>query len=270
MTTTVYPDNRATVVADSAHRFNWSAVFAGVVVGAATTFFLVALGAGFGLVLMQRSGTTTFFTLGAIYVLAAQAFGFAAGAHVTGRLIGPAVETKREEEFRAGAHGLVTWAITVVAGLILLALVAAGGGPLHRTDARSQSSIASYWADLLLRPESPHAFAHGDDLTQDKTEAARVLAADMHPGAIAHDGNRADLIRLAAMDGGLSYGEATDRVNYVQSHMATEMESLRKAAGFAALWTAFALLFGAVIAVAAAISARWEDDKIGFSMARRY
>jgi hypothetical protein len=36
------------------------------------------------------------------------------------------------------------------------------------------------------------------------------------------------------------------------------------------LWIALALLFGAVVAVAAAISARWEDDKINFSMARRY
>ena len=46
--------------------------------------------------------------------------------------------------------------------------------------------------------------------------------------------------------------------------------ALRKAAGYASLWTAFALLFGAVLAVAAAISARWEDDKIHFSWARRY
>jgi hypothetical protein len=29
-------------------------------------------------------------------------------------------------------------------------------------------------------------------------------------------------------------------------------------------------LFGAFVAVAAAISARWEDDRLNFSMARRY
>ena len=62
---------------------------------------------GFGLTLMSRNPSTTFVTLGAIYVLAAQAFGFAAGGHVTGRLIGPAIETKKEEEMRAGAHGQI-------------------------------------------------------------------------------------------------------------------------------------------------------------------
>ena len=33
-------------------------------------------------------------------------------AVLAGRLIGPALETKREEEWRAGLHGLVVWAIT--------------------------------------------------------------------------------------------------------------------------------------------------------------
>ena len=42
-----------------------------------------------------------------------------------------------------------------------------------------------------------------------------------------------------------------------------------EAASIVSLWTAFALLFGAVVAVAAAISSRWMDDKISFSLAPR-
>jgi hypothetical protein len=38
-------------------------------------------------------------------------------------------------------------------------------------------------------------------------------------------------------------------------------ETARKTAAYASLWTALALLFGALLAVAASISARWEDDK---------
>jgi hypothetical protein len=94
--------------------------------------------------------------------------------------------------------------------------------------------------------------------------------ADLHPNPVAHDANRNDLIRLAAMDGGLSYEQASDRVNFVESHMHLELDNLRKGAGYAGLWVALALLFGAVVAVAASISARWEDEKISFSMARRY
>lgn len=271
MTTTVLSEGSAATVVndDTPYRFNWSAVIAGSAVAAATIFFLITLGAGFGLAL--GGGGAVFFSLGAIYVLAAQAFGFAAGGHVAGRLIGPAIESKREEEYRAGAHGLVVWAITVVASLAIVALVAASGmGSVHSTDARSDSSISAYWTDILLRPDSDHAMAHGEDLNHDKTEAARILAADLHPGAMARDDNRADLIRLVVLDAGLSRSEAIDRVNMVESRMRQELDAARKVAGYASLWTAFALLFGAVLSVVAAISARWEDDKIHFSWKRRY
>lgn len=264
---TVLSEGSNTVLVTPGFRFNWSAVIAGAAVAAATGFFLIVLGAGFGL--MLRSSTATFFTLGAIWVLAAQAFGFAAGGHVTGRLIGPKLETHREEEFRAGAHGLVMWAITVAAGLVLLALVAAGGAAMHREDVRSPASISSYWADMLLHPDAPHSMARGEDIAQDKLAAARILVADLRPGNTEHSANRAELARLAAMDGGMSYGEATDRVNFVEDHMKMELDTARKAAGYAALWIALALLFGAVVSVAAAISAGWEDDKLSFSLARR-
>jgi hypothetical protein len=52
--------------------------------------------------------------------------------------------------------------------------------------------------------------------------------------------------------------------------MRGELDTARKVAGYAALWTALALLFGAVVSIAAAISAGWEEDKLSFSLARRY
>jgi hypothetical protein len=270
--TTILSDSSGTaaVVRDPG-RFNWSAAIGGAAVAVATGFFLTVLGAGFGLTLMPRQPGGGFFTLGAIYFLAAQAFGFVAGGHVTGRLIGPALESRREEEWRAGLHGLVMWAITVAAGLALLALVAAGGGPrLHGDSPRSESSIASYWADMLLQPMGPHTPARGEELAQDKLEAARVLVADLHPGNAVHNSNRENLIRLTAMDAGGSYEAASARVDFVETRMRDELNAARKAAGYAALWLACALLFGVVLAVASAISAGWEEDKLGFSMARRY
>lgn len=275
MTTTVLsegPDRSATIVSDDDNRrFQWSAVIAGAAVASATAFFLIVLGAGFGLTLMPRSGSGTFLTLGAIYVLAAQAFGFAAGGHVAGRLIGPALESKREEEWRAGLHGLVMWAITVVAGLALLALIAAGGASrLGGISPRNQNVIAAHWADLMLTPMGPHAEIAGSDLEQDKQEAARVLLADLAPGNPVHGPNHDDLVRLTAKDAGASFDAAVQRVDFVEGQMRQELDLARKAIGYAALWSAFALLFGAVLAVAAAISAGWEDDKLSFSMARRY
>ena len=265
---TVISEGTNTTVVAVPTRFNWSAVIAGAAVAAATGFFLIVLGAGFGL--MLRSSAGTFMTLGAVWVLAAQAFGFAAGGHVTGRLMGAKLETKKEEEFRAGTHGLVMWAITVAAGLALLALVAAGGAAMLSETTRSDTSISAYWADMLLHPDAPHAMARGEDIAQDKAEAARLLAADLHPATTQHDGNRAELTRLVAMDAGLSGPEAQDRVNYVEGRMRQELDTARKAAGYGALWLALALLFGAVLSVVAAISAGWEEDKLSFSFARRY
>ncbi len=272
MTTTVLSEDSATIVSDDRLvGFSWSAAIGGAAVAVATGFFLTVLGAGLGLTLMPRQPGAGFFTLGAIYFLAAQAFGFVAGGHVTGRLIGPALESKKQEEWRAGLAGLVMWAITVAAGLVLLALVTVGGGPrLHGDGPRSDSSIATYWTDILLQPMGPHQPLRGDDLAQDKLEAARVLAADLHPGTPAHNANREDLIRLTGMDAGGSYEATAARVDFVEARMREELDMARKGAGYAALWMAFSLLFGAILAVASAISAGWEEDKLGFSMKRRY
>ena len=62
---------------------------------------------------------------------------------------------------------------------------------------------------------------------------------------------------------------ATNRVTDVEVQMRQQADETRKTASIVSLWTAFALLFGAVVAVAAAISSRWMDDKISFSMAPR-
>ena len=244
----------------------------GAAVAVATAFFLIVLGAGFGLTLMPRQPGGGFFTLGAIYFLAAQAFGFVAGGHVTGRLIGPALESKREEEWRAGLawpghvgdHGgrrarccWRWWRPAAARACMAMARAAKAASP-------------AIGPMCCCTPMGEHAPVRGEELAQDKLEAARVLAADLHPGNAAHNANREDLIRLTAMDAGGSYEATSARVDFVEARMRDELDAARKAAGYAALWMACALLFGAVLAVASAISAGWEEDKLGFSMARRY
>jgi hypothetical protein len=170
--TTVLSDEGSATIIDAgnddggmfAHRFSWSAAFAGAFLATAVTFFLLALGAGFGLSLtsVQTATTPTFLTGGAIYFLAAQAFGFAAGGHLAGRLIGPAAETAKEEEFRSAAHGLVVWALAVVATATLVAIGAmvAGNTALsvaantQKTDpAQTMTpSYVGYWVDILFTP----------------------------------------------------------------------------------------------------------------------
>ncbi len=168
------------------HRFSWGVAFAGAAVATATIFFLLSLGSGVGLSLVSARGAAepAFLTLGAIYFLAAQAFGFAVGGHLAGRLIGPAPETAKEEEFRAGAHGLVVWAIGVVATAILVLMsgwVAAGatvtGATLSSLTSGTNAitsvspATAGYWTDLLFRPSAAvqHASLAGVQFAQAET-----------------------------------------------------------------------------------------------------
>src|SRR5437868_9493636 len=125
------------VVADetTGFRFSWGLAFAGGVTAIVVTLVLLILGSGFGLLLVSPAKHTlsapVFLTAGAIYFLAAQAFGFAVGGHLAGRLLGPVLETRGQEELRAAAHGLVAWAVAILGTVVLVAftgLAAAGGG----------------------------------------------------------------------------------------------------------------------------------------------
>jgi hypothetical protein len=93
---------------NTGYRFSWGLAIMGGVIATAVTFFLLSLGAGFGLMFSHPSmhAAPAFLTGGAIYFFIAQAFGFAVGGHFAGRLIGPLPESKVQEEFRAEAHGL--------------------------------------------------------------------------------------------------------------------------------------------------------------------
>jgi hypothetical protein len=388
VTTVLSDEGTATIVSDNdngsffQHRFSWSAAFAGALLATAVTFFLLALGAGFGLALVHPQTTTqpTFLTLGAIYFLAAQAFGFAAGGHLAGRLIGPAPETAKEEEFRSAAHGLVVWALAVVATATMVAIgtFAVGSSAVtvaaasSRPNAAAQTSAftpdyVAYWVDMLFRPapnpsqasldgvqfaqayggnatdatsidnqpapnpaatpspdineesgtsgaprqnlpsgpppSTPPApsttlesgaqtstpshlspqdtmipagtagFTAPASITTDKAEVTRIINVGMMNGARLNQYDKDRISTLVAQDAGLSLPTAQRRVDNAETRIHDDelkaAETARKAASYASLWIALSLLFGAIVATMAAVSARWEDDRVTFGFARR-
>jgi len=277
-TTTVLSDDSATIVRDDTSRFSWGAVVAGAVIATAVTFFLVSLGSGLGLALTSAhkataAGATTFLTLGAIYFVAAQAFGFAVGGHVTGRLLSPMSENSEEEDFRADAHGLAVWALAVIFGLTLVTLAAFATASVAASQAPTP---AAYWADKLLAPSLPSAEARTavnatrGTLADAKAEAARLLTVDV-AGPQGDVSNTSQLARLVVEFVGLSPSAATERVRQTENAMRAKVketaDAARKAASYLGIWTAIALLFGAVVCVAATVSARWhnEHDVLGRS-----
>jgi hypothetical protein len=273
--TAILVEEARTIVANDGRQFNWGAVVAGAIAAIAVTFFLITLGSGVGLALgpatPSSKGAFAFLTLGAIYFLAAQAFGFTVGGYLVGRLIGPEIETSKEEEFRAAAHGMVMWAIVVVGSLLLLGLTSTAGTSAissPRIAAQAPAGVSGYWLDVLFRPA-----VNGPQVAADKAEAGRILAMDMLKARGSNDSDSTRIARLVSQDTGLSMAAAMTRTADVQARMAQDARSTaevaRKAAATIGLWTALALLFGAIVAVASAISARWMDDKISFSLAPR-
>src|SRR5947208_3832055 len=109
----------------------WGAVLAGAAAAVAASFVLVALVGGLGLLLPTPwpggPGDILHFNpiLGAL-MIAIQVLASALGGYLAGRLRTRWTHIHgHERHFRDTAHGLLAWAASVVAGLILVATVVA-------------------------------------------------------------------------------------------------------------------------------------------------
>ncbi|HEY1561379.1 MAG TPA: hypothetical protein VGF71_10880 [Caulobacteraceae bacterium] len=110
---------------------SWSAIFAGSLVAVATSVFLTVLASGFGYELAavalgsQRSLDAFTPSLGAAGI-AIQVISAGLGGYLAGRLRHPWNFVHHDEaHFRDTAHGLIVWALSAIASLILFVVVIA-------------------------------------------------------------------------------------------------------------------------------------------------
>ncbi len=270
----------------SGYRFSWGLAFAGGAAATAVTFFLLTLGSGFGLLLVNpvtHSGPSlpAFLTGGAIYFIAAQTLGFAFGGHLAGRMLGPILESPVQEEFRAAAHGFIAWAVAVLATLTMVTftgLVAAGAGgttaALYGAASTRNDPVGptAYLVDRLFRPASANAAADMRAVGA-RVEAGRILEAGLVRGETLAPDDRDRLVALTAQQSGTPRDVAAQRVDRMQSDVQAKTrhaaDVARKTASYASLWIALSLLFGAFVSVVTAIFARKEDDKDGLFFSLR-
>jgi hypothetical protein len=280
-------------VANRSPEFSWRAVFAGSVVAVSVTFFLLLLGSGVGLSLVsvpETSATTakSALTLGAVYFFASQAFGLAVGGYLAGRLMGPVLETESEELFHSTTHGLVVWAVSVVAmttmvtisGLVAASSAVNAAAILGAANTQNQRQVGitpetnGYWVDILFRPASRDVNAAAVALvpppetradTEARAEAGRILTAGLARGELLSQDDHGELVRLVSRSTGAKPDDARRRVDEVQTRIHQQeidaAEAARIIAKYVSLWLAASLSFGALVAAAAAVSARWIDDK---------
>jgi hypothetical protein len=256
-------------------RFSWTAAIAGAFAATAVTFLIISLGSGIGLSVASPyrvSPSSTALTLiGAIWLLMAQAFGFACGGYLAARMRSHFVDdASAEGRFRDGAQGFLVWSLGVVITALFVVLAgfytastatnasanlvgaaangSENGGPVTNT--------TDYFVDMLFRPgPSTNAPAANDNAAvnnQSRAEAGRVLAHAVTQGQLSND-DRTYLAQLVSQRTGLSQDEAQQRVTNVENQ---ERDSVKQAADKAAkagaylsFWTFMSLLFGAVAAV---------------------
>jgi hypothetical protein len=115
----------------------WPAIFAGAIVAVAVSFILIALGTGLGFAIISpwpgHGASATAFTVNAaIWLIVSQWVSASIGGYLAGRLRTRWVGTHTHEVFfRDTAHGLVTWSLSTVLVVLVLAGAATsliGGG----------------------------------------------------------------------------------------------------------------------------------------------
>ena len=222
---------------ESSSAFSFGAVVAGALVATAVTFILLSLGAGIGFLgaspFSSGPSAQTLTIIGAIWLVFAQAWGYACGGYLAGRLRPLAYSGSPDEtNFRDGAHGVAAWALGVVLTVTMISLGAAvgvsttaqvgatlgagaamGGGAA----AGARPDATGYYVDTLFRtaPSSagtPAARASSPAATTPTTPAAGNPQGETPPQmraqqAGATDADRAQVTRIFASglrDGSLS------------------------------------------------------------------
>ncbi len=246
---------------------SWAAIISGAVVAAAVSLIFLALGSAFGLsVLSPWSGgpsLTSFSVMAAIWLVITQWVAAAFGGYLTGRLRTRWVATHTHEVFfRDTAHGFVAWSLATLltAALAVTAAtsLAAGtarvagiaGGTAAAAGANRGAAAGSYDLDVLFRGSSAENAAAGAG--DPRAEVMRILANDLGAGADVAADDRAYLASLVSARTGITPAEAQARVDTFITRSKAALDSARKAAAAAALFTALSMVIGAFIACVAA------------------
>jgi hypothetical protein len=187
-----------------------------------------------------------------IYLILQALVSFGCGGYVAGRCRLPYGDGAAEEtERRDGLQGIACWALAVVIGVLLTAVIAMGASrPTNLTQPTSatEPSVLSYEIDQLFRPgRRPPDL----NVTPLRSEAAHMLMkASSHSGVSPDD--RTYLVQLVTATTGLSEPDAQRRVDNIIGASKTAISHARAAMIILAFSVAAGLLLGAVAAWAGA------------------
>jgi hypothetical protein len=237
----------------------WTPIVAGAFVACAASSIMVTFGTAIGLGLSSASPTwrdasVALWVLSGLFLILQALISFGCGGYLAGRCRVPDGDAGDAEAVgrRDGWHGITAWALAVILGTALAALIAVGTASrpsgLTAPTSSTEPSVLSYEIDHLFRStrQTPSV-----DLAPLRAEAGRVLmTSSSHSGVSADD--RAYLVRLVTASTGLAGADAEHRVDSVIADSKTAISHARASTVVLAFSVAAALLLGAVAAWAGA------------------
>ncbi|EHR03713.1 hypothetical protein [Bradyrhizobium sp. WSM471] len=251
------------VAADDRRTIQWSSVIAGALAAGAMSFILVGFGVAVGLGVSSASPTwrdasAALALLSGLYLIIQAIISFGFGGYVAGRTTrpAPAITTIEDDgERRDGLHGLMSWALAVLLGAALLAML--GAAAIDRSPMRSSASntsaaepLLSYELDKLFRaPRRPP----NTDLRESRAEAGRILMTSSGHSGVSTD-DRTYLVQQVAALTGLAAPDSERRVDAAIADSKTAINRARRNSIIVAFSVAAATLIGAAVAWAAAVA----------------
>ena len=246
---------------------DWPSVFVGVIVAAAVSWLLLAFGSSIGFASVSpytfdRNAATTLTLAAAAWFAITQIYSIAMGAYIAARLR-PRHSALDSEEvtFRDGATGITVWALSIIIGLALAAMVASGAVRATANVAGAAASTATravdpaYTVDRLLRPANP-AQTSPEQAQSNQTirdQVGRILANALTTGEMPQ-ADKDYLGQLIASRTGIQPDEAQRRLNeaFDQAKAAAldAADKARKASSLIGFWVVF-------ITFAAGLAAWW-------------
>jgi len=238
----------------------WSPIGLGAFAAAALSSVFLGFGVTIGLGVSStaptwRDASAALALLSGLSLILQAVVSFGFGGYLAGRVrAATGTRSGLEETERAdGIHGLGSWALAVVVGAILSALV--GAATVSRTsptrgDAQATAAepLLSYELDRLFRAGRRNPTV---DLSAERAEAGRILLTTSSHSGLSSD-DRGYLVQLVGALTGLSSTDAERRVDNAIASAKTAIAKSRRSSIILAFSVATAVLLGAVAAWAAA------------------
>jgi hypothetical protein len=273
----------------------WGAVIAGALAASAISFVLLTAGASIGLSLISpyagESYSKTAASVAVFWSVAVPILSFLVGGYIAGRMRSAwESATSDEVQFRDGMHGLLVWALSIVAGG-LLAFLAAGAvanssaqvaaGAMSNRDAIVAPSIDTLFGATVAQtaaapaaaPAAPAATpapsavpGTGERAVVPDSEARAVISRTLTAAAAAGQltpAQKRTLAQIVSERTGISQADAEKRVDQAHADAVAALDRARQATVLTGLATVTALLVGLLAAwYAAQNGGRHRDENV--------